>query len=315
MDAENAAPAPGACGVDLDDRFRRGFGGRRDPGGIPPCLAPVRRAFRPFADSTCGQRQTEEANQREAEKCDAFEESPAACHQDEMGRGAGVCKTGPGDTGTGLAFHAVYSAGVAGRGRIAEGVEGLFPAGRCIRQMPFLHMPVSPGYARARLPKSRRRAWFSLERPLATSSISAKYSSISRRSVRPLLSPAERIEGRAAQSLQFRQNAEGGEDPRTVGAFFQVPGFRIALCQKRRCKIYFKLEFPVELLVELLPEGRGRYRAGRPRTRPCRPSACRHSGQPLRTASRSRASPVPLPPGPSRPVRHSARHSRYSGRR
>ena len=110
-----------------------------------------------------------------------------------------------------------------------------------------------------------------------------------------LLGVAEDVELGAAQALQRGEQAERRHHPGAVFALLELAGRRIALGEQRRRQMEGELVVALELRAELLQELAVAVEARRPRTRPCRPSACRATWPPPR---RGPSGPAPFPSRP-----------------
>jgi hypothetical protein len=84
------------------------------------------------------------------------------------------------------------------------------------------------------------------------------------------------------RSRLSRPGAEGGQHPGAVLALLQLAGRRIAVGEERRREMEGELVVALELRAELLQEVAVGVEPAPPRTRPCRPSACRATWRPPR---------------------------------
>src|SRR5215471_15905615 len=70
----------------------------------------------------------------------------------------------------------------------------------------------------------------------------------------PFLGAAEDVERCAAPPAELRKKPKGGEHPRPVGLFAQMPALGIALGEQRRSEMEMQLVGPLELVGDALQE-------------------------------------------------------------
>ena len=95
-----------------------------------------------------------------------------------------------------------------------------------------------------------------------------------------LLGVAERVEPVPRSRLQPREQPEGAQHPGAVGALPRLAVTGSVPRDQRRGQVEAELPVALEHARRCARGSRSRCRAGRPRTRPCRPAACGSCGRP-----------------------------------